>query len=159
MASPEIARALRLPLALALAAGVGACVTAPPTRYAWGGYEAQLYVLQAKPGTLTPEAQADQLEKDRQAARSGNKPLPPGWHAHLAAVYFELGRGELAREELLAEKTAFPESTTLVDRMIANMTKPPSPATPASPASPAGPAGVASPAGAAGAVGTTENPK
>ena len=143
MAPGEVERVARLLLGLALAASAAACVTAPPSRYAWGAYEEQLYVLQAKPGTLSPEAQADQLDKDRQAARSANQPLPPGWHAHLAAVYFQMGRAELAREELLAEKSAFPESTTLVDRMLVNLANPASPSSPGSPASATSPASAA----------------
>jgi hypothetical protein len=103
-----------------------ACVTAPPTMYAWGSYEELIYTAAAKPGTLTPEAQADLLEKDRQTAQAAGRPLPPGWRAHLATLYAESGQLDLAEQELLAEKAAFPESATLVDRLLANLrgTKP-----------------------------------
>ena len=100
---------------------LAACASAPPTLYAWGSYEDLLYVAQAKPGSLSPEAQADQLEKDRQTAEAARKRLPPGWHAHLASLYAQSGRADLAERELLAEKSGFPESTTLVDRLLANL--------------------------------------
>ena len=105
---------------VALSALLAGCAT--PPRYAWGSYEEQIYVSYAKPGVLTPQMQADQLEKDREQARAANHKLPPGWHMHLAHVYFELGRADLAAQELAAEKSAFPESTVLADRLLANMT-------------------------------------
>jgi hypothetical protein len=111
----------RVAAALALAALLAGCVTPPPTRYAWGGYEDLLYVAQARPGTLTAEAEIDQLEKDRALADANHQRLPPGWHAQLATLYLQAGRADHAREELLAEKTAFPESATLVDRLLANL--------------------------------------
>lgn len=109
--------------AVAVAALVG-CANAPQSRYAWGSYEDQIYVAYSKPGALSPQAQADQMQKDRDAARAANQKLPPGWHAQLARVYFDMGRADLAREELEAEKTAFPEATVFVDRLIANMSGP-----------------------------------
>ena len=113
------------PLALAAAAGAllaaGGCVTPAPTHYAWGSYEELIYAAEARPGTFAPEAQVEQLEKDREAARAAQKPLPPGWHAHLGYLHFQLGHGDLARDELIAEKTQFPEATALVDRLLTNM--------------------------------------
>lgn len=109
--------------AITLALLVG-CANGPQSRYAWGSYEEQIYVAYAKPGALTPQAQADQMQKDRDAARAANQKLPPGWHAQLARVYFDMGRADLAREELEAEKTAFPEATIFVDRLITNLSGP-----------------------------------
>jgi hypothetical protein len=105
------------------ALAMAACVTTPRSLYAWGNYEDLIYAASVKPGSLTPEAQADQLEKDRQIAQAAGKRLPPGWRAHLAAVYAQSGRTDLAEQELLAEKAAFPESATLVDRLLANLRK------------------------------------
>jgi hypothetical protein len=110
-------------LAACAALSLAACATQPRTLYAWGSYEELIYAANAKPGSLTPEAQADQLEKDRQAAEAAGKRLPPGWHAHLASLYAQAGRMDLAEQELLAEKAAFPESTTLMDRLLANLRK------------------------------------
>ena len=113
--------AVRSLLAFAIAAWASGCVTAPPSRYAWGSYEELMYVAAAKPGTLPPEAQVEQMQKDRQTARGANQKLPPGWHAQLSYLYYQLGRVDLAREELLAEKSEFPESTVLVDRLLGNL--------------------------------------
>lgn len=121
MAAHPLASGLRLPAALALALLAGGCATAPPSRYAWGSYEDLIYVAAAKPGTLPPEAQLQQLEHDREAARATHQRLPPGWHAHLSYLYYQTGRADLAREELLAEKTEFPEAVTFVDRLLANL--------------------------------------
>ena len=123
MAPRQVTGAGRALLAVALAVVVSAsgCVTAPPSRYAWGSYEDLLYLAAAKPGTLPPEAQVKQMQNDRETARGTNQKLPPGWHAQLSYLYYELGRVELAREELLAEKSEFPESTVLVDRLLGNL--------------------------------------
>ena len=121
MAAVAVNRASRAALAALLALLAAGCVTQPPSRYAWGSYEDLIYVTQAKPGVLPPEAQIEQLEKDRLAARATQQRLPPGWHAHLSYLYFQTGRADLAREELLAEKTEFPESATFVDRLLANL--------------------------------------
>jgi hypothetical protein len=80
-----------------------------------------IYVAYAKPGVLSPEQQVEQLEHDRDAARAANAKLPPGWHAHLAWLYEQTGRADLAREELLAEKTAFPESSAFVQTLLRNL--------------------------------------
>jgi hypothetical protein len=117
-------RALALGALLALALGASGCATKVPTRYAWGGYEDVIYAAWAKPGTLPPDAQLDLLQKDREAARAANQKLPPGWHAHVGYLYHAMGRADLAREELLAEKTEFPESATFVDRLLSNMSRP-----------------------------------
>jgi hypothetical protein len=110
-------------LAACAALSLAACATNPRTLYAWGSYEELIYASNAKPGSLTPEAQADQLEKDRQAAEAAGKRLPPGWHAHLASLYAQAGRIDLAEQELQAEKAAFPESATLMNRLLANLRK------------------------------------
>jgi hypothetical protein len=110
-------------LAACVALSLAACATTPKTLYAWGSYEELIYASNVKPGALTPEAQADQMEKDRQAAEAAGKRLPPGWHAQMASLYAQTGRLDLAEQELLAEKAAFPESATLMDRLLSNLRK------------------------------------
>jgi hypothetical protein len=121
VASPAIARAARVLTVVAVALLAAACATPAPARYAWGSYEDVIYTAQAQPGTLPPAAQIEQLEKDRLAARAAQQRLPPGWHAQLGYLYYQLGRADIAREELLAEKTEFPEAATFVDRLLANL--------------------------------------
>ncbi len=70
------------------------------------------------PDKATAELQIDRLSKDIEEARSKDKPLPPGMRAHLGVLYYQLGKMDLARENLEAEKRAFPESTKLMDRFL-----------------------------------------
>ena len=50
--------------------------------------------------------------------------MPPGWHAHLGYLYFELGKSDQARQEFETEKANFPESAVFMDRLLANLNKP-----------------------------------
>lgn len=108
---------------LCAAAALAGCATPPPTLYTWGSYEEMIYATHAEPGKLSPESQVNILEKDYQQARAANKRMPPGWHAHLGYLYYQLGKPDQAREELITEKAEFPESTAFVDRLLANLDK------------------------------------
>lgn len=94
-----------------------------PDTYYWGHYENLVYVMYAKPDKVPPQEQAEVMEADLQKAIAANKPLPPGFHAHLGYVYFELGKLDLAQREFEAEKKQFPESAVFMDRMLAGLTK------------------------------------
>lgn len=111
-------RYLSLLLLAVMAAGC-----AQPTIYSWGHYEDLIYVSYAKPGKLPPEGQIEKLEADYQKARSQNKPVPPGFHAHLGNLYYQVGKTDQARQEFETEKTQFPESTVFMDRLIASLNK------------------------------------
>ena len=113
--------------AVSLAAGAGllvGCATQPRSIYSWGSYEDLIYVSYLSPQDVPAEKQVELLEKDYQVARSTNHRLPPGWHAHLATLYFQLGKADQARQELLTEKAEFPESAVFVDRLVANLKRP-----------------------------------
>ena len=107
-----------------LTASLAACVTAPKTTYSWGNYEQVIYTNHATPGASDPQSQATILEKDYQAARASNQKLPPGWHAHLGYLYYQLGKADQAQQEFVTEKTRFPESAVFMDRLLAKMKKP-----------------------------------
>ena len=92
--------------------------------YSWGHYEQQIYVSYMTPGGMPTETQVAELEQDYQKARAENKRMPPGFHAQLGYMYFRLGRVDEARRELETEKTEFPESAVLVDRLLASLKKP-----------------------------------
>jgi hypothetical protein len=94
-----------------------------PDVYYWGHYEDLVYGAHVKPDKFPPELQARTMEEDMHKAASANKPVPPGFHAHLGYLYYQLGKADLARQEFLAEKTQFPESTVFMDRMLANLSK------------------------------------
>ena len=91
--------------------------------YYWGHYENSIYVSFTQPGKLPPEKQIEDLEADYQKARAQNKPVPPGFHAHLGNLYYQIGKGDQARQEFETEKTQFPESKVFMDRMIASLAK------------------------------------
>jgi len=109
---------------LAAALLLGGCATPPRSLYTWGGYEELIYASYAHAGNMPPERQVAALELDFQKARAANQRLPPGWHAHLGYLYFELGKLDQATQELQTEKAAFPESSLFVDRLLANLAKP-----------------------------------
>jgi len=105
------------------AAVLAGCANRPPMLYTWGNYEELIYVSHAEPGKMAPEEQVQVLESDYQEARAANKRMPPGWHAHLAHLYYQLGKVDRARQELQTEKADFPESAVFMDRLIANLDK------------------------------------
>lgn len=94
-----------------------------PDTYYWGHYENLVYVTYAKPDKVPPEAQAEIMEADLQKAIAANKPVPPGFHAYLGYIYFQLGKLDLAQQEFENEKKQFPESTVFMDRLQANLVK------------------------------------
>jgi hypothetical protein len=97
---------------------------APASRYEWGSYEEVIYASYLSQADVPAEKQLELLEKDYQVARSANRRMPPGWHAHMGYLYYQLGKSEQARQELLREKAEFPDSTVFVDRLLANVSKP-----------------------------------
>jgi hypothetical protein len=97
---------------------------APKTLYSWGHYEELIYASYAAPGKVSPEMQVARLEEDYQKARAANQHVPPGFHAHLGYLYFQLGKNDQARQEFEAEKANFPESAVLMNRLLANLKHP-----------------------------------
>jgi hypothetical protein len=108
-------------LSLAVTALVTGCQS--PDTYYWGHYENLVYIAYTKPDKATPELQAQLMEEDMHKAVSTNKPLPPGFHAHLGNLYYQMGKPDLALQEFQKEKMQFPESAVFMDRLIANLTK------------------------------------
>lgn len=111
-------------IVIAAAVLAGCSVNTPRTLYTWGSYEDLIYATYASPGKMPPEQQVEILEKDYQQARAANRRMPPGWHAHLGYLYYQLGKTDPARQELLTEKAEFPESGVFMDRLLANLERP-----------------------------------
>lgn len=109
-----------LPALLLLGALITGCQT---DTYYWGHYENLIYVSYAKPDKVSPQMQAEVMERDQYKADSEKKPLPPGFHAHLGYEYFLIGRNDLALLQFQKEKAEFPESAVFMDRMIASLAK------------------------------------
>ncbi|HEX9446088.1 MAG TPA: DUF4810 domain-containing protein [Candidatus Binatia bacterium] len=109
-------RILGLWLALAALSALGAC--ARPALYSWGRYENLIYEMYMKPGQADPGTQVAKLTEDIEKAKAGDKPVPPGVHAHLGYLYYQQGNVAGARQELQIEKTLFPESAAFVDGVL-----------------------------------------
>lgn len=106
----------------ALLALVG-CVTPPASLYQWGSYEDQIYASYNEPGKSSVESQISKLEEDYQKARSTNKAVPPGFHAHLGYLYFQAGKDDQALQSFQTEKSLFPESAVYMDRIVKKFKK------------------------------------
>ncbi len=113
-------RPARCVAALAAAGALAGCANAPKPMYHWGGYQRQVYqFLNGETGD--PNQQLILLQAEADKARAAGAALPPGFRAHLAMLHLRLGRYDEARELVIAEKTAFPESATYMDFVLKSM--------------------------------------
>jgi hypothetical protein len=94
------------------------CAAKVPTLYQWGGYQEQIYTRYSEPGKTPVEAQIIALEADAQKAAGSGGKMPPGYYAHLGALYFQSGKPAQAVASFEVEKTAFPEATVYMDLLI-----------------------------------------
>ncbi len=104
-------------LGIAAILTLSGCQTNRQTYY-WGNYETINYLAYSKPDKAPLDLQREKLEEDIEKARGHGLAAHPGLHAQLGYVYFQLGRGADAVAEFQKEKDLFPESATLMDRMI-----------------------------------------
>ena len=58
------------------------------------------------------------VEKTIEKAQAKGTRAAPGMHAHLALLYFNLGRDEDGIGHLVTEKQLFPESATFINFLI-----------------------------------------
>jgi hypothetical protein len=107
-------------LILLAAAILAGCAGKPPL-YHWGSYEDQIYAMYSDTGKVPIEEQLQHLEMDYQEARAADKPVPPGFHAHMGYLYFQIGKTDQALQSFETEKTLFPESAVYMDRLIARI--------------------------------------
>ena len=106
---------------LLLLAGVLSACAGKPLLYEWGSYNEQIYAMYHDPGKVPPEEQLLSLEQDYQKARAADRPVPPGYHAQVGYLYFQLGKIDQALQSFETEKALFPESTVYMDRLIARL--------------------------------------
>ncbi|QGZ62298.1 DUF4810 domain-containing protein [Paraburkholderia acidisoli] len=118
------ARSVALACAAAAAASAllsGCATQTTPPLYGWDGYQPQVYdYLQGK---SSPQTQIAALEQSLQKMAAKGEAVPPGFHAHLGALYASAGKRDDAQRELLAEKSAFPESSAYMDFLLTNLKK------------------------------------
>lgn len=109
-------RKLALLAALASAAFISAC--APTTRFEWGAYEQALYAYSQNPENRgvykTALENAIELGRVRDA-------VAPGLLAELGYLYLEEGNTVEALKYFREERSRFPESAVLMDRVITQL--------------------------------------
>ena len=120
MAGRQVSRFAAFALLPALLLG-GCAAQGPKPLYGWGSYEDLLYVSTTKVDSMAPEKQIDVMTKDRATITGAGQRLPPGWRVHLANLYTQTGHLDLARQELEAEKVAFPESQVFCDTLLSHL--------------------------------------
>jgi hypothetical protein len=100
----------------ALALAAAGC--APPTMYAWNGYDERLYAHYRNPQDR--EAWVEGLKISiLEAERSGQR-VPPGVYADYGFALYEEGRFLEAVGYFRKERDLWPESRLLMEKMIRN---------------------------------------
>lgn len=109
-------RKIVLIAALAGAAALTAC--APTSRFEWGSYEQALYAYSENSENRGVYKEA--LERAIERGRARNA-VAPGLLAELGYLYLEEGNSAEAMRYFREERTLFPESAGLMDRVIAQL--------------------------------------
>jgi hypothetical protein len=89
-------------------------------KLAQAGYDHEVNVINVR---AEGEYKKAKLEADYQKARSTNKAVPPGFHAHLGYLYFKAGKDDQAFQSFQTEKALFPESGVYMDRILSKAKK------------------------------------
>lgn len=93
------------------------CAQNAQTHYEWAGYQPSIYSYFV-PSKHDIQAQVATLETTIEKAQAKGSRAAPGMHAHLALLYFNLGRNEEGVGHLVTEKQLFPESAEFVNYLI-----------------------------------------
>ena len=112
-------------LAVSLLAG---CATRPQPLYYWGDYPGLTYSYFQNAKGAQEQIQA--LEALREKARARGQALPPGFQAHLAMLYGQVGQTDRLSQNLEAEKQQFPESAPFMDFILKKFERKPAEARP-----------------------------
>jgi hypothetical protein len=88
--------------------------------YHWGDYQPQVYQY-LKGQSNSPKEQILAMEKIIQQAKAKNKPLPPGFYAHLGLLELSEGNGDSARSSFEMERELFPESKDYMNFLLSRM--------------------------------------
>lgn len=108
----------RLVLAAAALATFAGCATGPQRLYYWNGYDAALYQHYRNPQDRETFVAA--LVKTIQQADDRGLRVPPGVSAELGYALFEEGKAKDAVPWFERERNEWPESRTLMEKMIRN---------------------------------------
>lgn len=97
------------------------CITAPGctrTLYYWGRYERSLLLMYRDTEDFNLTKEIELLKKDIDRAERKKYRVPPGVHAHLGYLYYLAGEDVAAKTHFELEKELFPESATLMNRLL-----------------------------------------
>lgn len=113
---------LRGIFAMVSVALITGCAHAPASMYQWEGYQRNVYDY-LKHDTAEPAEQLHAMQTLAEKARKDGTRLPPGFHAHIAMLQIQLGQLDEAKQQLEAEKVAFPESTHYMDFLLKQLSE------------------------------------
>lgn len=105
----------RILLTGAALALLGGCATAPPPKYDWGNYEQSMYGYYKNPSA--PDALMLDIESTIKKAEAGKRSVGPGMYAEYGYLLMARGRHQEALAWFEKEKSRWPESAVLMDRM------------------------------------------
>jgi len=105
-------------VALTLLAG---CATQKQPLYRWGDYEPLIYQQYAKPGKAEPGIQVDKLSADIERTQAEGKRVPPGEHAQLGFMEYQIGNIDAAATQFGLERQLYPESTVFMNTILARL--------------------------------------
>lgn len=114
--------------ALLLTALVSGCAAQhKPPLYRWGDYQTLIYQQYVQPGKAEPNIQVDKLSADIQKTQAEGKRVPPGEHAQLGYMEYQIGNANQAAAQFAIERKLYPESsvfmTTILKRLHAGDTQ------------------------------------
>lgn len=93
-----------------------ACATAPLSKYDWGTYEQSLYQYYKTPAEMN--ALVASLDASIVNAEKASRVVPPGLYAEYGYLLLQQGKTQDAIAFFGKEKAKWPESATLMNRMI-----------------------------------------
>lgn len=99
---------------------ISACKTTSPPVFYYGEYQTAVYQY-FKGDELNVGEQIAILQNVIQQAQDNGLPVAPGVHAHLGLLYFDSSNPNLGFAHFEQEKLNFPESSTFIDFLIANI--------------------------------------
>lgn len=105
----------RIVLTGAVLALLGGCATSPPPKYDWGNYEQSMYGYYKNPGA--PDALMQDIDSTIKKAEAGQRSVGPGMYAEYGYLLMARGRQQEAIACFEKEKSRWPESAMLMDRM------------------------------------------
>lgn len=89
-----------------------------PPLYRWGDYQTLIYQQYVHPGKAEPNVQVDKLSADIQRTQAEGKRVPPGEHAQLGYMEYQIGNAGQAAAQFALERTLYPESSVFMTTIL-----------------------------------------